>query len=378
MTEGDAKGRVFTFPIPTYNIDKNFNFDDPRLEYLWKATAKYGLPYFANFVNSDLSPEDARSMCCRLRLDTRSLHHRGGGLFGANPLTGSIGVVTINLPNISHRTMSGDTSKFRARLFEVLEQAVESLKSKRKVLEEFTDQGLYPYSKYYLRSVKERTRSYWTNHFSTIGIIGLHEATKILFYGGDKQRDREFGLSVMDDIRAYLQAAQEDTGTLFNLEATPAEGVSYRVAKLDHERFELDGEPTCYTNSSQLPVDATSNPIELLDQQDEFQVKYTGGTVLHFWLGEQISDPAAVKQFVRMVCSNYKLPYFTLTPTFSVCPEHGYLRGKQEACPTCGGATEIYSRVVGYMRPVDQWNDGKRKEFEKRVMFELTPNQKKD
>ena len=363
MEQGDAKGRVFTFPIPTYNIGKDFDFEDSRLLPLWASTAKYGLPYFANFINSDLSPDDARSMCCRLRLDTRKLNHRGGGLFGANPLTGSIGVVTLNLPHSELRE--------EYTLKETFDQAVESLQRKRETLEEFTDRGLYPYSKFYLRDVKARTGGYWSNHFSTIGVVGLDDAMRYAGFGGLQDNPgRSWGLSRMDSLRVWLEKAQQTTGQQFNLEATPAEGASFRLRSLDKKRFNMYG-ADCYTNSSQLPVNTKMSPFELLDHQEEFQTKYTGGTVLHFWLGERISDPNVVKDFVRKVCFGYKIPYFTLTPTFSVCPEHGYLVGRQDTCPTCQAKTEVYSRVVGYMRPIDQWNTGKQKEFDSRSMFDI-------
>lgn len=376
MIEGDAKGRVFTFPIPTYNITADFDYDDPRLDPLWTATARYGIPYFANFVNSEMSPDDARSMCCRLRLDTRNLQHRGGGLFGANPLTGSIGVVTLNLPRIGH--LAGDIRDFFIRLDRLMDIACESLVNKRKVLERFTESNLYPYARHYLSEIKERYGSYWHNHFSTIGLLGLDEAAQnLLGEGLLGRKGRDFGLLVLDHMRERLMQYQEENSTPFNLEATPAEGASYRLSMLDSKSYpemvchkKDSGEESAYSNSSQPPYDAVDDPFALLDHQDEFQTRYTGGTVLHFWLGERIDDPQTVKNFVRAVCSNYHLPYFTLTPTFSICPEHGYIPGEQPACPQCSGPTEIYSRVVGYLRPVQQWNDGKRREFRNRALFD--------
>ncbi len=376
MIEGDAKGRVFTFPIPTYNITRDFDYDDPRLDPLWTATARYGIPYFANFVNSDLSPDDARSMCCRLRLDTRNLQHRGGGLFGANPLTGSIGVVTLNLPRIGH--LAGGLMDFFNRLDRLMDIACESLMNKRKVLERFTEANLYPYARHYLAGIKDRFGAYWHNHFSTIGLLGLDEAARnLLGEGLLERRGRDFGLLVLDHMRERLVEYQERTSTPFNLEATPAEGASYRLATLDAARYpgmaclaQGAAVAAAYTNSSQPPADAVDDPFALLDHQDAFQAKYTGGTVLHFWLGERIEDPGAVKNFVRTVCANYRLPYFTLTPTFSICPEHGYIAGEQPECPQCGAGTEIYSRVVGYLRPVQQWNEGKRQEFKTRALFD--------
>lgn len=381
LGEGDARGRVFSFPIPTYNITRDFDYDDPRLEPLWNAAARYGIPYFANFVGSDLSPEDARSMCCRLRLDTRELNRRGGGLFGAQPLTGSIGVVTLNLPRIGF--LAHSEAAFFAELDRLLRIAIESLEVKRKLLERLTDDDLYPYVRYYLRAIKQRTGSYWTNHFATIGIVGLNEAVLNLFDEDlTSERGRGFGLSVLDYLRQRLVEVQLETGHLYNLEATPAEGTSHRLARLDQERYPTirvannvagaSTAPAYYTNSSQLPVGYSRDPFAVLDHQDEFQVRYTGGTVVHVYVGEAIDDPLTVREFVKSVCSNYKLPYFTLTPTFSICPSHGYLAGEQPSCPQCGSSCEIYSRVVGYLRPVSQWNVGKRAEFADRASFRLT------
>lgn len=378
MMEGDAKGRVFTFPIPTYNITADFDWDNPNLEMVWKMTGKYGIPYFSNFVNSDMSPEDARSMCCRLRLDNRELLKRGGGLFGANPLTGSIGVVTINLPRIGYTAKNEDD--FFGWLTKMVTLAKESLSIKRKVLEKFTDRHLYPYSSFYLREIKKSTGLYWKNHFSTIGIIGMNEAC-LNFMGADvgSEAGLTFSLKVMDHLRHMISEAQEETGDIFNLEATPAEGTSYRLAMLDKKRFpeimcanennNKNGAAPFYTNSSQLPVNYTDDIFETLTLQDELQTKYTGGTVLHIYIGEMVSDIEVVKGMVKKVVSNFRLPYFTLTPTFSVCPVHGYLKGEQQVCPTCGEETEVYSRVVGYLRPIKQWNEGKQAEFGMRKTF---------
>ena len=378
MMEGDARGRVFTFPIPTYNITKDFDWDNPNLEMIWKMTGKYGIPYFSNFVNSDMSPEDARSMCCRLRLDNRELLKRGGGLFGANPLTGSIGVVTINMPRIGYIAKSEDD--FFDDLKKKFQLAVDSLSIKRKILEKFTDKNLYPYSKFYLREVKQGSGLYWKNHFSTIGIIGMNEAC-LNFIGEDIASDagQKFSLKVMDFIRSMISEMQEKTGDMFNLEATPAEGTSYRLSMLDKNQFpeiicanEEDyqkGAAPYYTNSTQLPVNYTDDIYETLMLQDKLQVKYTGGTVLHIFLGELVNDIEALKGLIRKVVTDFRLPYFTLTPTFSVCPSHGYLNGKQEKCSICNEETEIYSRVVGYLRPVKQWNNGKQAEFNSRKTF---------
>jgi len=380
MMEGDAKGRVFSFPIPTYNITADFDWDNPNLEPIWKMTGRYGIPYFSNFVNSDMSPEDARSMCCRLRLDNRELLKRGGGLFGANPLTGSIGVVTINLPRIGH--VSQIKTEFYAHLIEQIQLAVKSLSIKRKVLEKFTEQQLYPYSKFYLRDVKDGTGSFWKNHFSTIGIIGMNEACRN-FLGEDitTEHGQQFSLEVMDFIRDYLSKVQEESGEIFNLEATPAEGTAYRLAMLDKKKYpdilcanEADlqnGASPYYTNSSQLPVNYTDDIFETLRLQDDLQAKYTGGTVLHIFLGEQVSDQEAIKSMVKKIAANYKLPYFTLTPTFSICPTHGYLDGEQSNCSICDQETEVYSRVVGYLRPIKQWNSGKLAEYGNRRSFKV-------
>ncbi|MBW1936360.1 MAG: ribonucleoside triphosphate reductase [Deltaproteobacteria bacterium] len=381
MMEGDAKGRVFTFPIPTYNITREFDWDNPNLDALWRMTGKYGIPYFSNFVNSDMSPEDARSMCCRLRLDNRELIKRGGGLFGSNPLTGSIGVVTINLPRIGY--LAKTEEEFFSRLRDLIDLAAQSLSIKRKVLERLTDKNLYPYSRFYLREIKSGTGFYWKNHFSTIGIIGMNEAC-LNFLGQDigTENGRAFALRVMDLIREHISMIQEETGDLFNLEATPAEGTSYRLALLDKKRFPdiicaneaeyRQGAEPFYTNSTHLPVNYTDDIFETLLLQDELQTRYTGGTVLHVFLGEQVSDTDTVKALVRKIVSGFRLPYFTITPTFSVCPSHGYLAGKQETCPECGQETEVYSRVVGYLRPVKQWNSGKQAEFQLRRNFDIS------
>jgi ribonucleoside-triphosphate reductase len=367
---------VFTFPIPTYNVTRDFPWDDPELDWLWRVTAKYGIPYFSNFVNSDMSPDDARSMCCRLRLDLRTLEHRGGGLFGANPLTGSVGVVTINLPRLGY--LCGTEEEFLERLGELMETAKTSLEIKRKVLEKFTDNSLYPYTKFYLRNVRQRFGSYWKNHFSTIGLVGLNEACENLF-GADigSERGQLFGLRVLEFMRERLVAFQEETGNNYNLEATPAEGTSYRLARIDAEKFpairsaNVSGGKPFYTNSSQLPVQYSEDPFEVLDLQDELQTRYTGGTVVHLFVGEEITDPASVAELVRVVCSRYRLPYFTVTPTFSICPVHGYVAGKHERCPNCNAVSEVYSRVVGYLRPVNQWNEGKVEEFKQRRTFRI-------
>jgi len=379
MKEGDARGRVFTFPIPTYNITKSFDWDDKNIEGLWEITAKYGIPYFSNFINSDMNPEDARSMCCRLRIDNRVLEKRGGGLFGSNPLTGSIGVVTINMPRIGY--LSKNEDEFMERLEKLMIKAKESLEIKRKILERFTEGGLYPYTKFYLRDVKERFGEYWKNHFSTIGLIGMNEACLNLFGENiGSEMGIKFVLKVLDFMRDKLLEFQEETGNNYNLEATPAEGTSYRLAMADKQKYpniicanEKDyknGAEPFYTNSTQLPVNFTNDVFEALDLQDEIQTKYTGGTVLHIFAGERIENPNAIKVLVRKICEKYHLPYFTFTPTFSICPTHGYLTGEHEKCPKCGTICEVYSRAVGYLRPVSQWNKGKQEEFKMRKTFE--------
>ncbi len=381
MSEGDALGRVFTFPIPTYSITKNFPWDEERLKPIWEMTAKYGIPYFSNFVNSDMKPEDARSMCCHLRLDTKMLRKRGGGLFGANPLTGSIGVVTLNMPRIGY--LASDKEGFYRRLDRLIDLAVSSLEIKRKVLEKFTEADLYPYAKYYLSDVKTKTGRFWTNHFGTVGLIGMNEAC-LNFLGVDigRKKGLEFAKEVLLHIRDRLLSIQQSTGNLYNLEATPAEGTAYRLAKIDKEHYpdiicanEDDyrkGTEPYYTNSSQLPVGYTDDFFQALELQDPLQVLYTGGTVFHLYLGERLHDTETLKRLVKKISESYHLPYFTITPSFSICRTHGYLEGEVQKCPHCGDETEIYSRVVGYLRPVSQWNVGKKAEFGQRKVFKVT------
>ena len=384
MSEGDAAGRVFTFPIPTVNVTKDFDWDNPNLKGLWEITAKYGVPYFSNFVNSDMKPEDTRSMCCRLRLDLEELDRRGGGLFGANALTGSVGVVTVNLPRLGYLAQGKGKDKgkkvFYKLLAEKMDIAKESLEIKRKILERFTDANLYPYTKFYLRKIKESYGEYWKNHFSTIGLVGMNEAALNLI-GCDIGHDegRKFAGEVLDFMRERLVGYQKQTGNLYNLEASPAEGTAYRLALKDKKLYPdiivanegdlASGAQPFYTNSSHLPVNYTDDIIEALDIQDTLQTKYTGGTVIHLFLGERIADASSVPSLVKKICENYKLPYFTLTPTFSVCSSHGYIAGEKHACPTCNAACEVYSRVVGYLRPVSQWNAGKQEEYKLRDTF---------
>ena len=379
MSQGDSKGRVFTFPIPTYNITRDFNWDSPVCEKIFEVTAKYGVPYFSNFINSDMKPSDVRSMCCRLRIDNRELHKRGGGFFGANPLTGSIGVVTLNLPRIGY--LATDEDDFVARLENLMEVARDSLEIKRKVLEKFTENGLYPYSRRYLHNVKERSGLYWTNHFSTIGIVGMNEAIMNLFGVSIASGDgTAFAQRVLSFMRNKLLKFQEDTCSIYNLEATPAEGTSYRLARIDRKKYPeivpanrksmtVGAEPF-YTNSTQLPVDYDGDLFEALQHQDKLQTLYTGGTVFHIYLGERLHSWKAAAELIKKVAWSTHLPYFTLTPTFSICTTHGYVNGEHKECPTCGAKCEVYSRVVGYLRPVDQWNDGKQAEFAIRKTFD--------
>lgn len=360
MLEGDASGRVFTFPIPTYNITKDFDWDNPEYDIIWEMTAKYGIPYFSNFVNSDMNPEDARSMCCRLRIDNTELRKRGGGLFGANPLTGSIGVVTLNMPRIGYTALNEED--FLQKVEYLMDLAKESLEIKRKAIESFTERGLYPYCKYYLRSVKERYGQYWKNHFATIGLLGMNEAIMNFLPGENltTKTGKDFALRVMDFMREKLSIYQEETGNIYNLEATPGESTTYRFARADKQRFgrilvaneetfQSGGHPY-YTNSTHLPVGHSDDLFEVLELQDDLQTKYTGGTVLHGFIGEKL-EKEGVKLLVKKIAENFHLPYYTITPTFSVCPSHGYLAGDHEYCPKCdemlnlGGETSATNKV---------------------------------
>ena len=381
MMEGDKKGRVFTFPIPTINISNNFNWDSPSANAFLETAAKYGIPYFANYVNSDLSPEDAISMCCRLRLDTTELRKRGGGLFGSNPLTGSIGVFTINLPRIAY--LAKDEQDFHDRLHKLIHVGKTQLEIKRKIIEEQTHKGLYPYSKFYLRNVYKRTGEYWTNHFNTIGLVGMNEAL-MNFFGEDvtitSEKGQQFAIETMHFMRDVLQDIQEQTGHFYNLEATPAEGTSHRLARLDKKRYPeiltAGDEKPYYTNSTQMPVGATDDIFEVLENQDELQSLYTGGTVLHLYLGQKIDDPEVCKNLIQKIFKQYKLPYLSITPTFSICDNHGYVPGEHFTCPQCENICEVWSRVTGYLRPVENFNAGKRAEYidrKKYVLPELEP-----
>lgn len=376
MTEGDASGRVFTFPIPTYNITKDFDWNNPILKPVWEMTAKYGIPYFANFINSEMKPDDARSMCCRLRLDNRELYKRGGGLFGASPLTGSIGVVTINIPRIGY--LSKTKKEFLDRVGHLMNLAKESLEIKRKTIETFTKKDLYPYAKFYLEGVKKMRGNYWGNHFSTIGLIGMNEALlNFMNKGMASAQGRKFTIEILDYMRKRLVLYQKETNNMYNLEASPAEGTSYRLARIDKQKYPDiitagEAEPF-YTNSTQLPVDYTNDLFTALKLQDNIQTKYTGGTVFHAFLGEKISNPESVKSLIKKIFIKFHLPYFTFTPTFSICPHHGYLAGEHWTCPKCTieQPCEVYSRVVGYLRPISQWNKGKQEEYKERKEFKV-------
>jgi len=379
MLEGDAEGRVFSFPIPTYNITKDFDWQNPVLKPVWEMTAKYGIPYFSNYINSDMKPEDARSMCCRLRIDNRELKKRGGALFGSHPLTGSLGVATINMARIGF--LAKDEKDFFNRLAKLMEIARNSLLTKRQVLERMTERGLYPYSRFYLGNIKKRFGSFWKNHFNTIGLNGVNEAL-VNFMDEDigRPKGKRFAIKIMDFMRNKIIDFQKEDNELFNLEATPAEGTSYKFALLDKKMYpgikvanekeiKKNGTQPFYTNSTQLPVNYTDDVFEALELQDELQTRYTGGCVFHSFLGESLPSGEEAKLLVKRITKNYHLPYLTLSPTFSVCQSHGYLRGEQKVCPDCGSSTEVFSRVVGYLRPVQQWNPGKQAEYSDRKEF---------
>ena len=366
ILEGDSEGRGFAYPIPTYNLTKNFNWDSENASLLFKMTGKYGTPYFQNFINSDLDPNDVRSMCCRLQLDKRELRKRGGGLFGADEFTGSIGVVTINLPRIGY--LSNTKEDYFSQLDHYMNVARDSLEIKRKIITRLMDQALFPYTQRYLR--------HWNNHFSTIGLIGMNESM-LNFMGKDlsELEAREFAIEVLQHMREKLIAFQEETGHLYNLEATPGEGTSYRLAKIDRKKFSRmiipGGDNPYFTNSTQLPVNSTDDIFNALDMQNEIQKMYTGGTVFHGLIGESIDDVETCKKLVRKIAEKYEIPYFTITPTFSVCQLHGYLKGEQTSCPNCGEETEVYTRIVGYYRPVKNWNHGKKSEYGERRTFNI-------
>ena len=373
MIEGDADGRGFQYPIPTYSITKDFDWSETENnKLLFTMTAKYGTPYFSNYINSDMQPSDVRSMCCRLRLDLRELRKKMGGFFGSGESTGSVGVVTINLPRIAY--LAANEKDFYRRLDHMMDVAARSLKIKRDVITKLLDEGLYPYTKRYLGSFE--------NHFSTIGLIGMNEAglnANWLRKDLTHEETQQFAKDVLNHMRDRLVKYQEEYGDLYNLEATPAESTTYRLAKHDRERWPdiitagKPGDTPYYTNSSHLPVDYTSDIFDALDIQDELQTLYTSGTVFHAFLGERLPGWKAAATLVRKIAENYKLPYYTLSPTYSICQSHGYLDGEQEVCPICGERTEVYSRITGYYRPVQNWNDGKTQEYANRKLYDI-PN----
>ncbi len=371
MIEGDANGRGFQYPIPTYSITKDFDWSDTENNrLLFEMTAKYGTPYFSNYINSDMKPSDVRSMCCRLRLDLRELRKKTGGFFGSGESTGSVGVVTLNLPRIAY--LATDERDFFVRLDHMMDLAARSLKVKREVITKLLNEGLYPYTKRYLGT--------FANHFSTIGIVGMNEVglnARFLLQDMTHRETQEFAVKVLNHMRERLSDYQEQYGDLYNLEATPAESTSYRLAKHDRSRFPNiktaggEGDTPYYTNSSHLPVDYTEDIFAALDIQDELQTLYTSGTVFHAFLGEKLPDWQAAAKLVRTIAENYKLPYYTMSPTYSICREHGYLAGEVSRCPKCGGVTEVYSRITGYYRPVQNWNAGKSQEFKNRKVYDL-------
>ena len=371
MIEGDSNGRGFQYPIPTYSITKDFDWSDTENNrLLFEMTAKYGTPYFSNYINSDMQPSDVRSMCCRLRLDLRELRKKTGGFFGSGESTGSVGVVTINMPRIAY--LSANKDEFYARLNHMMDIAARSLKIKRGVITKLLNEGLYPYTKRYLGTFE--------NHFSTIGLIGMNEVglnANWLTADMSDPRTQEFTKEVLNHMRERLSDYQEQYGDLYNLEATPAESTTYRLAKHDRKRWPgiktagKPGDTPYYTNSSHLPVDYTVDIFDALDIQDELQTLYTSGTVFHAFLGEKLPDWKAAASLVRTIASNYKLPYYTLSPTYSICKEHGYLAGEVKVCPHCGAKTEVYSRITGYYRPVQNWNDGKLQEYANRTEYDI-------
>ncbi len=369
MIEGDSEGRGFQYPIPTYSITREFDWSDTENNrLLFEMTAKYGTPYFSNYINSDMEPGDVRSMCCRLRLDLRELRRKTGGFFGSGESTGSVGVVTINLPRIAY--LSENEDEFYRRLDHMMDVSARSLKVKRNIITRLLDEGLYPYTKRYLGN--------FDNHFSTIGLVGMNEATLNAKWLGKDLTDpeaQEFAKDVLNHMRNRLVIYQEQYGDLYNLEATPAESTAYRLAKHDKERYPdirtagKPGDTPYYTNSSHLPVDFTSDIFDALDIQDELQTLYTSGTVFHAFLGEKLPDWKSAATLVRTIAENYRLPYYTMSPTYSVCQEHGYISGEHFVCPKCGKPAEVYSRITGYYRPVQNWNDGKTQEYENRKMY---------
>ena len=379
MIEGDANGRGFQYPIPTYSITSDFDWSETENnKLLFEMTAKYGTPYFSNYINSDMEPSDVRSMCCRLRLDLRELRKKSGGFFGSGESTGSVGVVTINIPRIAY--LSNDEAEFYRRLDRLMDISARSLSIKRQIITKLLDEGLYPYTKKYLGT--------FNNHFSTIGLVGMNEAglnAKWLQADMTHEKTQDFAKDVLNHMRERLSDYQELYGDLYNLEATPAESTTYRLAKHDVARYpaiitaaEETGGTPYYTNSSHLPVSYTSDIFEALDIQDELQTLYTSGTVFHAFLGEKLPDWKAAANLVRKIAENYKLPYYTMSPTYSICKDHGYLSGEQYSCPICGAKTEVYSRITGYYRPVQNWNDGKAQEYKERKVYDIETSKMKE
>jgi len=376
MLEGDAMGRVFSFPIPTINVTQDLNWNSEVMNKVMEMTCKYGIPYFANYVTSDLSPDDAVSMCCRLRLDVSELKKRGGGLFGSNPLTGSIGVVTINLPRLGYKCET--ENELFENLGRLADIAKTSLEIKRKIVEKHTSAGLYPYSGYYLQGVKEKSGGYWANHFSTIGVVGMHECC-MNFYGKEhginSAKGHALAVKVLNFLRGKMVEYQTETNNIYNLEATPAEGVAPRLAIIDKKRYPdiitSGGENPYYTNSTHLPVSFTDDVFKAIKLQDDLQTLYTGGTVLHIYTGEKLEDPETIKNLIQKVFKANKMPYISITPTFSICGDHGYMAGEQWKCTTCSGETEVWSRVVGFLRPVQDYNAGKRREYKDRLKYKI-------
>lgn len=371
MIEGDANGRGFQYPIPTYSITSDFDWSDTENNrLLFEMTAKYGTPYFSNYINSDMKPSDVRSMCCRLRLDLRELRKKTGGFFGSGESTGSVGVVTINMPRIAY--LSQDEKEFFQRLDRLMDLSARSLHIKREVISKLLEGGLYPYTKRYLGS--------FDNHFSTIGLVGMNEAglnARWIQADMSDERTQEFSVKVLNHMRERLSDYQEQYGDLYNLEATPAESTSYRLARHDRKHYPdiitagHEGDTPYYTNSSHLPVDYTSDIFDALDIQDQLQTLYTSGTVFHAFLGEKLPDWKAAASLVRKIAENYRLPYYTLSPTYSVCKDHGYIAGEHFTCPSCGKKSEVYSRITGYYRPVQNWNDGKSQEYKNRTVYDI-------
>lgn len=371
MIEGDANGRGFQYPIPTYSITRDFDWSDTENNrLLFEMTAKYGTPYFSNYINSDMEPSDVRSMCCRLRLDLRELRKKTGGFFGSGESTGSVGVVTINMPRIAY--LAKDEEDFYSRLDHMMDISARSLRTKREVITRLLDNGLYPYTKRYLGT--------FDNHFSTIGLIGMNEVglnAKWLRADMISEKTQQFTKDVLNHMRERLSDYQEMYGDLYNLEATPAESTTYRLAKHDKQRYPdiitagNPGDTPYYTNSSHLPVDYTADIFDALDIQDELQTLYTSGTVFHAFLGEKLPDWRAAAKLVRTIAENYKLPYYTMSPTYSICKDHGYLIGEHFTCPVCGEKAEVYSRITGYYRPVQNWNEGKTQEYKNRKSYDI-------